>query len=257
MADVHRTAVVEDGARLAVDVRVGPQVVVETDVEVGEGTVLGPGTVLLSGSRVGANCRLGPYASIGGLPMDRSFRGEPSFAVLEDGVEVRDFASVHRASGEGAETRVGAGTMIMSYAHVSHNARVGAGAVLTTTVQLGGHSEVGEHAVLGAGAMVHQYARIGAYAMFGAASGTNKDVLPFTMARGNVARHYRLNRVGLLRHGIDGARYDALERALRALRRHDEQSFGELADASPDVAFLRTFRSESRRGVARFLDGRA
>lgn len=252
---VHRTAVVDDGATLAEDVRVGPQVVIEADVQVGAGTVLGPGTVLLAGSRIGANCVLGPYASIGGLPMDRDFHGERTFAVLEDGVEVRDFASVHRASGPGAETRVGQGTMIMSYAHVSHNARVGAGVVLTTTVQLGGHSEVGDHAVLGAGAMVHQYTRIGAYAMFGANSGTNKDVLPFTMARGNVARHYRLNRVGLLRHGIDGARYTSLERAIRALRRGDEAAFDELAAASVDVARLRAFRNESRRGVARFLGG--
>lgn len=255
MPDVHPTAVVDAGARLADDVRVGPQVVIEEDVEVGAGTVLGPGTVLLSGSRIGANCRLGPYAAIGGLPMDRAFAGEPSFAVLEDGVEVRDFASVHRASGECAETRIGTGSMIMSYAHVSHNVRVGPGVVLTTTVQLGGHAEVGAHAVLGAGAMVHQFTRIGAYAMFGAASGTNRDVLPFTMARGNVARHYRLNRVGLLRHGIDGDRYASLERALRALRRHDEEAFDLLAASSRDVAFLRTFRSSSRRGVARFQGG--
>lgn len=252
MALVHPSAVVDDAAQLADDVVVRPHVVVEADVEVGSGTVLGPGTVLLSGTRVGARCRLGPYATVGGLPMDHDFANETSYAVLEDEVQLRDFASVHRATGDGAETRVGAGTLVMSYAHVSHNVRIGTGAVLTNAVQLGGHVEIGEHAVLGAGAMVHQYARVGAYAMLGGASGANRDVLPYTLARGNLARHYRLNAVGLRRHGFEGERYRALEHAVRALRRRDEAAFEALADAWPEVDRLRAFRAASRRGVAGF-----
>ena len=253
MPEVHASAVVAAGARLAAGVRVGPQVVIEDDVEVGPDTYLGPGTVLLAGSRIGARCSLGPYAVVGGLPMDRDFHGEATLAVVEDDVEIRDFATVHRASGTGAETRVGAGSLVMSYAHVSHNCRVGLEVVLTTTVHLGGHVQVGDHAVLGAGVMVHQYVRIGAYAMVAATSGVNRDLLPFTLARGNFARHYRLNRVGLLRHGIDGERYAALERGLRALRRGDEAALDALAEASADVACLRAFRDDSRRGLSRFL----
>ena len=45
--------------------------------------------------------------------------GNPSLAVLEDGVVLRDFASVHRATGEGAETRVGAGTLVMTLSGLS------------------------------------------------------------------------------------------------------------------------------------------
>lgn len=255
MPEIHPSAVVATGARLAGDVRVGPQAVIEDDVEIGPGSVLLPGTVLMAGSRIGARCALGPYAVVGGLPMDHAFRGERSFAIVEDDVEIRDFATVHRATGEDRATRVGAGSVVMSYAHLSHNVRVGRGVVLTTTTQLGGHVEVGDHATLGAGVMVHQFVRIGAHAMVGATSGANRDLLPFTLARGNLARHYRLNRVGLTRHGIDGERYAALERGLRALRRRDEATLAELAEASPDVARLRSFRDESRRGVARFVGG--
>lgn len=250
---MHPSAVVAAGARLAQGVRVGPMAVVEDDVDVGRDTVLGPGTVLLTGTRVGARCTLGPYAVLGGLPMDRDFAGERSHVVVEDDVEIRDFATIHRATGEGAETRIGAGSVVMSYAHVSHNARVGRGVVLTTTTQLGGHVRVGDHATLGSGVMVHQFVRVGELAMVGATSGTNRDLLPFTLARGNLARHYRLNRVGLLRRGIDGERYDALERALRAMRRGDEEALAALAATSPEAERLVTFRAESRRGVARFV----
>lgn len=254
-ATVHPSADVHPEARLAPGVRIGPGVVVEADVEVGPGSELLVGTVLHDGSRVGARCRLGPYAVVGGPPMDSHFAGETSLAVIEDDVTAREFVTVHRATGEGARTTVGAGSLLMSYVHVSHNTRVGRGCVLTTAVQLGGHSEIGHHAVLGSNALIHQFCRVGEYAMVGGASAGNMDVLPFIMARGNPARHYRLNRVGLARHGIDGERYRALEQAVRALRRRDRTRLDELARGSADVRRLVEFADSSQRGVARFAAG--
>ncbi|NLG09105.1 MAG: acyl-ACP--UDP-N-acetylglucosamine O-acyltransferase [Deinococcales bacterium] len=254
-ARVAPGASVAPGARLHEGVEVAPGVVIEDDVEVGPGTRLLAGTVLHAGTRVGAGCRLGPYAVVGGEPMDARYRGELTLTVLEDGVVLREFATVHRATGEGEETRVGAGTLVMSYAHVSHNCRVGARCTLTTAVQLGGHVEVGDHAVIGSGSMMHQFGRVGAYAMFGAASAANQDLLPFAMARGNPARHYRLNRVGLERAGISGERYRAIERALRHVRRRELEALAQLAAESPDARLLHDFVLQSKRGVARFATG--
>lgn len=255
MPRLDPSARIADGARLAERVAVGAGVVVEADVEVGAETVLLPGTVLLAGSRIGARCRLGPYAVIGGEPMDHEFQGEATRAVVEDDAELREFVTVHRATGEGNETRIGRGSMLMCYVHVSHNVRVGEGVTLTNGAQLGGHARVGAHAVLGAAAMLHQFVRVGDYAMLGANSAANRDVLPYALARGDRAAHYRLNRVGLARHGIDGARYEALQGALRALRRRDEAAFQTLAEAWVEVAALRSFREQSRRGLARFAGG--
>ncbi len=222
-------AAVDPTAKLGANVAIGPFVTIEADVEVGEGSRLLPGTVLLAGSRVGRGCTLGPYAVVGAEPMDTGFHGERSLAVLEDEVTLRDFATVHRATGEGHETRVGAGTLVMSYAHVSHNVSVGERCVITTAVQLGGHAQ------------------------FGAGSATNQDVLPFSMARGNPARHYRLNTVGLKRNGFSGERYGDLERAMRYLRRRDHAALAELAATNGDAKELLDFVAASRRGVLRFV----
>lgn len=249
---IHPGASVHPDARLAPGVTVGPGVVVEADVEVGAGTALQAGTVLLAGARVGARCRLGPHAVVGGEPMDFAFAGEPSRAVLEDDVTLREFVTVHRATGENAETRVGAGSLLMCYVHVSHNCRLGRNCVVTNASQMGGHAALGDHVVLGAGALLHQFCRVGDHAMFGAGSGCNQDILPFAMARGNPARHFRANRVGLERRGFDVERRRLIERALTALRRGDEARFAELAEASADVRSMREFVATSRRGVARF-----
>ncbi len=246
-ATVHASAVIGDG------VVIGPGVVVEAGVSIGAGSRILVGTVLHTGSVIGQRCAVGPYAIVGGEPMDSAFRGEESSAVLEDGVSVREFASVHRATGEGAETRVGAGTLVMSYVHVSHNAAVGRGCVLTTCVQLGGHSEIGDHAVIGSSSVLHQFCRVGAYAMYGAASASNMDILPFSLARGNPARHYRLNSVGLKRHGIEGERYRAIERAVRLVRARDLAELETLAGDNEDARAILDFVRSSRRGVLRFV----
>ena len=252
-ATVHPSAVVAKSADLGEGVVVGPFVVIEADVRVGAGAVIETGCVLHSGSRIGAECRLGPYAVVGGSPMDTAFYGEPSFAVLGERVTLREFVTVHRASGAGGETKVGADTLVMSSVHVSHNVRVGRECVLTTQVQLGGHVQVGDYAVLGSTAIVHQHSRIGAYAMVGAGSAVNRDVLPYSMARGDPARHYRLNRVGLTRRGVSGERYRNLERAVRAFRHRDWTHLEELALLSNDVQQMLEFRNASQRGLSSFI----
>lgn len=250
---IHPSAVIDPDARLAASVEVGPHVVIEADVVIGENVRVLAGCVLHAGCRVAQGCILGPYAVVGGLPMDSGFSGETSYAALEEDVVLREFVTVHRATGEGAETRVGRGTLAMSYAHISHNVIVGRRCTLTTSVQLGGHSQVGDDAVLGSGAMLHQFCRVGTHAMYGAGSASNQDVLPYSMARGNPAKHYRLNRVGLQRRGFTGERYERLEQAIRAFRRGDEVRLAELAELSDDVQAMLAFRDGSRRGLCSFV----
>lgn len=246
----HPSAIVDPQAVIAAGAELGPNTVVEASVTVGPGTRLLAGTVLQAGTTVGADCVIGPYAVLGSLPMDTEFKGEDSFVMIGDRVQIRDFATVHRATGEGAATRVGDDTQVMTYVHVSHNVQVGRSVVLTSGSQLGGHSIVGDRAVLGAGASLHQFVRIGELAMIGAMSGLNRDALPFSLVHGVFGEHYGLNRVGLKRNGIAGERYRSIERAYRALRRGDRELFAELASQSPDVAVMKEFIASSRRGIS-------
>ena len=252
MAHVHALAHVAAEARLAADVVVEPGVVVEAGVVVAEGTILRTGTVLYEGTRIGARCRIGPYAVIGGEPMDRNHRGEPSYVRIEDDVSVREFATIHRATGAGEETVVGSGTLVMCYVHLGHNVTVGSGCVLTNSVQLGGHVQVGDRAVVGGGVLVHQFCRVGSCAMVGGASAVNRDVLPFAMAQGSPARHLRANRVGLERRGWDADRRKIVDDALRLLRAHEASAFADLAREHEDVAVMREFVASSERGIAKF-----
>lgn len=250
---IHPNAIIDPQAELAANVTVGPFVHIEADVQVAEGSHVLTGTTLLRGTRVGRACHVGPYAIIGGLPMDYAFAGETSYVVLEDNVEVREFATIHRASGKGAETRIGRDSVIMSYAHISHNGQLGRGVTLVTQVQLAGHCQVGDYAFLSTGVGLHQYVRVGAYAMVGSRSSCLRDILPYSMAQGVPARHFRLNRVGLKRRGFDGERYTHLEHAIRAYRKHDWEKLEALAEVSAEVSRMLDFKRSSKRGVCAFV----
>ena len=65
MAQVHRTAVIDERAELAESVQVGPFVVIQGRVTIGAGTIVREHTIIHGETHIGANCKLGPGAYLG------------------------------------------------------------------------------------------------------------------------------------------------------------------------------------------------
>lgn len=250
-AQIHPSAAIASGARLAENVTVGPYAVIGEPVEIGTGSVIGPHAVIHGFVRLGARNRIHAHAVLGDLPQDLTFGGVETWVEIGDDNIFREGVTVHRSTTPGKPTRIGSNGFFMAYAHVAHDCRLGDRVVLTNNVCLGGHVEVGERAVLGGAALIHQFCRIGAYAMVGGYVGVRKDVLPYSMVTGTPARHYRLNTVGLRRAGISGERHRTLEAAFRALRE------GKALDGfaqTPEITHLRDWlAAPSKRGLTGFL----
>ena len=250
-AQSHPTAVVATGARLGADVVVGPYAVIGEPVEIGAGTVIGPHAVIHPYVRVGERNRIHAHAVLGDLPQDITFEGTETWVEIGDDNTFREGVTIHRATRAEQPTRVGSNCFFLVYAHVAHDCRVGDRVTLTNNVCLGGHVDVGERAILGGGALIHQFCRIGALAMVTGSVGLRKDVLPYSLIGGPPPRHYGLNKVGLRRAGVTQARYQALEKAFRALR--DGKALDELPD-TPELDHLRQWlAAPSKRGLTAFL----
>lgn len=253
--EIHPTAVVSPRAELAPDVRVGPYAVVEDDVRVGAGCEIGAHAVVKRFTTLGERNRVYEHATLGGEPQDTKFRGEPSALVVGDDNLIREYATLHRASGEGAETRVGSRNFLMVGVHVAHNCELGDDNVFANGVALAGHVSVEDHAFLASNVGAHQFVRFGRYAMVGGKAKVVQDVLPFFTTDGNPARVRGLNTIGLRRGGFPPASRAAIKRAyqvlfrarlplasaLAALEEVDDESVSHL------VAFIRA----SRRGFTR------
>lgn len=247
----HPTAIIASGAELADDVVVGPYAVIEDQVSIGADTVIGAHAVIHSHARIGARNRIHAHAVIADTPQDYAYSGEDTWIEIGDDNIIREGATMHRSTDLEIPTRVGSKCFLMAYAHVAHGCQVGDGVILTNNVMLGGHVEVGAGAIIGGGTAVHQFCRVGAWTMVAGVAGVLKDILPYTMAKGAPALHYRLNSVGLKRAGVKGPRYRALEQAFRALRAGAKADF---AEGTEELKLLEEWlAAESKRGLAGFI----
>jgi UDP-N-acetylglucosamine acyltransferase len=253
--EIHPTAVISPRAELAPDVRIGPYGVIEEDVVIGAGCEIGAHAVVKRFTTMGERNRVYEHATVGGEPQDVKFKGEPSRLLIGDDNLIREYATLHRASGEGEATRIGSRNFLMIGTHVAHNCEVGDDNVLANGVALAGYIVVEDHVFFSSNVGAHQFVRFGRYAMVGGKSKIVQDVLPFFTTDGNPARVRGLNTIGLRRGGFRPEARAALKRAyqvlfrarlplasaLAALEEVDDESVSHL------VAFIRA----SRRGFTR------
>ncbi len=237
MAQIHPSAVIEPGAQVADDVRIGPFCQVGPQAILEAGVELVSHVVVDGATRIGAGCRILPFASIGTPPQDTKYKGEPTRCDLGARTLVREGCTIHRASvGGGGVTIVGAGCMLMAQAHVAHDCVVGEGVILANNVMLGGHVHVGDGAFVGGGAAVHQTVRIGRLAMVSGLAGVTNDIPPFGYVFGLPARLVGFNKIGLLRRGASREQLRTLRVANNLLFKDPGEFAAKLAQAEERYA---------------------
>lgn len=261
MPHIHPTALVDPSAEIDSDVEVGPYSIIGAGVSLGAGSRVGPHVVIEGGARIGRNNQFHPFASIGGAPQDKKYRGEPTSLIIGDGNTFRESVTVNRGTvqDQGA-TIIGNDNWIMAYVHVAHDCRIGDHTIFANTTNLAGHVEVGDWAILGGCTQVHQFCKIGAHAMTGAGTVVLHDIPPFVMASGNSAQAHGLNSEGLKRRGFSSERVQVLRRAYKTLYKNGltfDKAREELEalvvddESRPDIALLAEFLSRVSRGIVR------
>ena len=252
---IHPTASVSPRAELSKGVRVGPYAVVEDDVTVGPGCVIGAHAVVKRFTTLGARNRVYEHATLGGEPQDVKFKGERSALLIGDDNLIREYVTIHRASGEGGATRVGSRNFLMVGVHVAHNCEVGDDNTFANGAALAGHVLVEDHVFFSSNVGAHQFVRFGRYAMIGGKTKAVQDVLPFFTTDGNPPRVRGLNAIGLRRGGFSPESRAALKRAYQILFRARlplAQALAALEDSGDEhVAHLAGFIRATRRGFTR------
>lgn len=253
---IHATAVIEPGAELAADVRVGPYSVIGSGVRIAAGAEIGAHVVLEGRVRIGARCRIGHGAIIGGVPQDLKFReGAPVGVSVGDDTVVREHVTIHRATHEGHDTTVGRHCLVMASSHIAHDCVLGDEVIIINYAGLTGHITVEDRVTIGGLTGIHPFSRIGTYAYIGGCSKVTQDVPPFTIVDGAPAFARSVNVVGMRRGGIDAAARRQVQAAFRLLYRSGmapgaavKRVKEEMGD-HPLVARLVEFVETSKRGV--------
>ena len=254
-AKIAASAMVDPKARLGDDVEIGPNTIVGPDVEIGDGTRIGACCLIEGWTVIGRRCRIFHSAVIGSEPQDLKYRGERTYVRIGDGNVIREFATIHRATGEDLTTTVGDDNFIMAYAHVAHNCTVGNGVVLANAVNMAGHVSVADFVTIGGVTVIHQFVRVGKYSLIGGGLRIPMDVPPFVKVNGYPAKVNGLNTVGLARHGVKPETRRILKDAYKLMFHSDlnvSQAVKRIRseiEPIPEIVHLLEFVESSRRGI--------
>ena len=224
-------------------------------MEIGAGCTVAAHAVIKRYTTLGARNRVFEHATLGGEPQDVKFKGEPSGLIIGDDNLIRENVTIHRATGEGATTRVGSRNFLMIGVHIAHNCVLEDDCIFANGTALAGHIMVEDHVFLSNEVGVHQFVRLGRHAMVGAKAKVVQDVLPFFITDGNPSRVRGLNSVGLMRAGFSAEARLNLKRASHLLLRSKLPLDAALRDMErledKNVSHLIAFVRGSRRGFAR------
>jgi UDP-N-acetylglucosamine acyltransferase len=231
-----------------------PTAIIEDNVEIGPDCDIAAYAVVKRFTKIGARNRIFEHAVVGGEPQDVKFRGEQSHLEIGDDNVIREFCTLHRASGEGETTRIGSRNFFMVGCHVAHNCEIGNDNIFANEVALAGHIVVEDHVFISNNVGAHQFVRFGRHAMVGGKSKIVQDVLPFFTTDGNPPRLRGLNSVGLRRAGFSENARRALKDAYRTLLRPGllENALEDLEKIDDEnIAHLIAFIRGSKRGFTK------
>jgi len=264
MSLIHPTAVVDSKASIDSSVAIGPYTVIGPDVKIGAGTTVGAHCVIEGHTTIGENNRIFQFNSLGAVPQDKKYQGEPCELVIGARNTIREFCTFNIGSpGDLGVTRLGDDNWIMAYVHLAHDCQVGSHTIFANNTQLAGHVHVGDWVILGGFTVVHQFVRIGAHGMTAMCSLLFADQPPFVMSQGQPAGARSMNFEGLKRRGFSAERIAAVKAMYKHLYRENLpllesiEKIGALGQQMPaaaqDAALMVDFLSsvDPARGIVR------
>lgn len=203
MSRIHPTALVDAGAELDSTVEVGPFTVIGPHVRIGAGTRVGAHCVIEGHTTIGRDNQIFQFNSLGAIPQDKKYAGEPCELIIGDRNTVREFCTFNIGTATDAGvTRIGHDNWIMAYVHLAHDCQIGNHTIFANNSQLAGHVHVDDWVILGGFTVVHQFCRLGAHSFTAMNSLLFADLPPFVMCQGQPAQARSMNFEGLRRRGF-------------------------------------------------------
>lgn len=217
-ARIHPSAVIEEGAVIGAGCEVGPFSVIGPEVQLKDRVTVKSHAVVTGWTEVGEESVIFPFATVGEVPQDLKYKGERTRLVIGQRCRIREAATLNVGTeGGGGVTRLGDDVLVMTGAHVGHDAQIGNRVILVNHVAIAGHCVLGDDVIVGGLSGVHQFVRIGQGAIIGAVTMVTNDVIPYGLVQAPRGELDGLNLVGLKRRGVERGEITALRAAYQML----------------------------------------
>jgi UDP-N-acetylglucosamine acyltransferase len=217
---IHRTAIVEPSANIAGDVSIGAYTVIGANVEIGSGCDIASHVVINGPTKIGSNNKIYQFSSIGEDPQDKKYAGEPTLLEIGDNNLIRENVTINRGTFQGGGvTKIGDNNWIMAYVHIAHDCIVGNDTILANNASLAGHVVIDDFVILGGFTLVSQFNRLGAYSFSAMGSVISRNVPPYVLVSGHMAKPIGVNIEALRRHNFTDVQMRNIRQAYKLVYR--------------------------------------
>ena len=258
---IHKSAIIDDNAKISENVEIGPFSIIGPEVEIESGTVLHSHINIYGNTKIGKNNEIYPHCSIGTPPQDLKYKGEKNSLVIGNNNKLREYVNINPGTEQGGGiTKIGDNNLFMVYCHVAHDCLISNNIVLANNVQVGGHVTIQNNAIVGGSCAIHQFSRIGEYAMVGGMTGVLSDVIPFGLSMGNRNNLMGLNLIGLRRSKVSNENIKKIQLAYEIIfktpsfRENIEQLNNDLKENEFVKKILKFINTDKKRPISLPLD---
>lgn len=218
-ANIHPSAIIEDGAVIGADCVIGPFCIVGSEVVLGDRVTLKSHVVITGDTQIGEDTTVFSFAVLGEIPQDLKFSGEKTSLRIGARNRIREHVTVNTGTaGGGGMTRIGDDCLLMAGCHVAHDSQIGNRVIIVNSSAVAGHCHIDDDVIIGGLCGIHQWVRIGKGAIIGALTMVTNDVIPYALVQGPRGKLDGLNLVGLKRKGVDRADITAMRAAFQMLK---------------------------------------
>ena len=215
---IHKTAIVDNKAKVSNSANIGAYSVIGPNVEIGENVIIHSHVNISGNTKIGNGNKIYPFASIGNDPQDLKYNGEETRLVIGNNNKIREYVTINPGTvGGGGLTKIGNNCLFMISSHIAHDCHVGNNVIIANNVPLGGHVTIDDNVVIGGNSAVQQFTRIGKLAMIGGMTGVLLDVIPYGLSIGNRNYLQGLNLIGLRRAKFDNKNILGLSKAYKEI----------------------------------------
>ena len=255
---IHKTVIIDPSAIIADDVSIGPYSIIGAGVEIGSGCQIESHVVIKGPTKIGKNNHIYQFSSVGEDPQDKKFAGEPTLLEIGDNNLIRESVTINRGTIQGGGiTKIGNNNWIMAYVHIAHDCIVGSENIFANNTTLAGHVTIDDFVILGGFSLVSQFNHIGSYAFSAMGSVISRNIPPYILVSGHMAKPVGINIEGLRRHDFTDQQIKTIKQAYKLTYRlslkigEASLAIQKLEQINSELSLYTTFLEQQQGGIIR------
>jgi len=213
MADISPYSIVEKGAKIARNVRIGPFCYIGPNVSIGAGTVIESNVTIVGATEIGEQNRVFPMAVIGTTHEGDDVKGR---CVIGNANSIREHVAVYAGAGR-KPTKIGQNNLVMIASQVGSGATLGDHGIFANCTHIAPGAIIEDYVRTSAFTFVGRDVTVGAYTFVAGFVQVDHDAPPYAMLQGSPYRVRGVNSHNLKACGFGEADIRELKRVFRDL----------------------------------------